>query len=322
MIRVGIIANGDRWHVQRLAEAAAEAGAELVPLSFRDLLAQTTTGPSRFFSVTNHGAPPQSLPELDAIIVRAMPPGSLEQIITRMNILGQLQQQHGTLLVNPARTIEIAVDKYLCLEKVRACGIAVPATVATERASVALAVFEQMGDVVVKPLFGSRGRGVQRLSHLDQARRRFEELEANDQVICFQEFVDHGDSDLRLLVVGDRVLGMRRHRPGHWLTNLAQGAVACEHRVTTEERGLAQRVARGLGASFLGIDLLYDRNGNPLVVEVNASPGWKGLNDVVPASHDPAKLLIAWICRQLARGPDEKLELDSRENPCSQSSGA
>lgn len=311
MKRIGVLASGDRWHVGQLASAAAEIGAELIPLSFRDLRARTSDGESEFTCFSSSESGPRNLAELDAIIVRAMPQGTLEQIITRMNILGQLERQHGVLMVNPARTIEIAVDKYLCLETVRACGIAVPVTVATERAEAAMEAFRQLRDVVVKPLFGSRGRGIERLTDAKRAGQRFQELEADGHVICLQQFIDHGDSDMRLLVIGDRVLGMRRHRPGHWLTNLAQGASAAEHQVTDTERRLALSAARGIGASFAGIDLVYDNEGRPFVIEVNASPGWKGLSDVVPPEDAPAQVLIDWVLAQLPKEPDGRRKVVS-----------
>ena len=94
-----------------------------------------------------------------------------------------------------------------------------------ERFDEAMAAFEELGgDVVVKPLFGSEGRGIVRVSDADTAYRVFRALELGRYIYCLQEFVPHGREDIRAFVVGERVIGaMLRRGPG-WKTNAAQGA--------------------------------------------------------------------------------------------------
>ena len=88
-----------------------------------------------------------------------MPPGSLEQVVFRMDALHRLAAA-GVPVLNPPRAVEAAVDKYLTLALLAAAGLPVPSTWTGQSAAEALAAFEELGgDVVVKPLFGSEGRG-------------------------------------------------------------------------------------------------------------------------------------------------------------------
>ena len=102
---------------------------------------------------------------VDGVLVRMMPPGSLEQVVFRMDALHRLEAL-GVPVLNPPRAVEASVDKYLVAGPARAPrACRCPPTWAGESADEALAAFEALGgDVVVKPLFGSEGRGLVRVS--------------------------------------------------------------------------------------------------------------------------------------------------------------
>src|SRR5205823_10360006 len=90
----------------------------------------------------------------------------------------------------------------------------------------ALSAFEALGgDVVVKPLFGSEGRGLLRVSDPELARRAFLTLERLGAVLYLQRYIRHPGHDLRAFVLGGRVLGAIRRvaREGDWRTNVAVG---------------------------------------------------------------------------------------------------
>ena len=137
-----------------------------------------------------------ALDALDAVLVRTMPPGSLEQVIARMDLLAGLQAS-GIRVVNPPRALECAVDKYLTTQRLAEHGIPVPDTIVCEGAEAALQAFEQLGrDVVVKPLFGAEGRGIVRVTDLEIAQRVFRALERISAVLYVQRFVDRKSTRL------------------------------------------------------------------------------------------------------------------------------
>ncbi|MCA9134501.1 MAG: hypothetical protein KDA45_15130, partial [Planctomycetales bacterium] len=129
-----------------------------------------------FGSAPSGEAPSREVPSdqlrgLDALLVRSMPIGSLEQVIFRMDCL-QTWQSRGLRIVNPPRSLEIAIDKWLCLQRLSEAEIAVPPTICCQTRSAAMEALQALGgDVLVKPLFGGEGRGILRVNDKDLAWR-------------------------------------------------------------------------------------------------------------------------------------------------------
>lgn len=275
-MKIAVFAPADSWHFLDLKRAAARRH-DLFACDFQSLTASVGShGNQKFY------AGEFDLSDVDAVILRIMPGGSLQQIVLRMDIMGSLHRS-GVRIVNDPKTIETAVDKYLTLVRLAERRIPVPTTVACENPELAMEAFDQLGrDVVVKPLFGSMGQGVERITDAVGAKKCFVRLHESREVCYVQEFIDHGDSDVRLLVIGDRVLGMKRTRAGHWLTNIASGATGSAHQPTMCEAQLAAKAAAAVGAEVAGVDLIYDSStGKPLVVEVNAAPGWQAISETL-----------------------------------------
>lgn len=270
-MHVGILGNPESWYVADLTRAAAVQGVRCDRVDYRLL-----TG-----GVAAHGPSLQAgeldLRRLDALIVRTMPPGSLEQVVFRMDVLSRLEAE-GVAVLNPPRAIEHAVDKYLATAKLAAAGLPVPETIVCESADTALLAFEQLGgDVVVKPVFGAEGRGIVRVSDPDIALRVFRTLERIQAVLYLQRFVAHPGYDLRVLVLDGRPLGaMRRYAQGSFKTNIACQGRGERVEPTTDEVALSLRATDVIGARFCGVDLLTGPRGEPYVIEVNGVPGWRG----------------------------------------------
>ncbi|HEX6960399.1 MAG TPA: RimK family alpha-L-glutamate ligase, partial [Lacipirellula sp.] len=220
------------------------------------------------------------LNSIDAVLVRSMPPGSLEQVVFRMDALARLEAA-GVPVVNPPKAIEAAVDKYLATAHLQAAGFLVPPTIVCQTLDEGMTAFESLGgDVVVKPLFGGEGRGITRVTDAAIARRVFAALEQIGSVLYIQQFISHDGVDWRLLVVGDEVFGMKRISADDWRTNISLGARPAPLEVTAELAQLARRAAAAVGALIAGVDLLPARDGRLYALEVNAVPGWRALAEV------------------------------------------
>lgn len=235
--------------------------------------------------------------DCDALIVRSMPIGSLEQVIFRMDCL-QTWQSRGVAVHNPPRSLEIAIDKWLCLQRLCEAGVPVPATICCQTRTTAMEAFEVLGeDVLVKPLFGGEGRGILRVNDKDLAWRMFGTLQQLGQVLYVQQFVPHYGYDIRVLFVGDDHYCIRRVAAGDgWRTNISQGSCAQSHELTSEQFTMAERSREAVGGSFLGVDLLPARDGRLLALEVNAVPGWRGLAQAL--NIDVARKFLGWVERQ------------------------
>ncbi len=269
MPRVGILASGDGRHVRALSAALSRLGCEAVRLDSTSL--SGTVGPTPGIRADG-----RTLEDLEALLVRIIPAGSLDQVVFRVDCL-HLLADGGLPVINPPRAIERTVDKHWTSRLLSDAGVPTPRTVAAERSKEAMEAFGEMQDVLVKPLLGSGGRGIFRVSDEELARRAFRALELQRCVFYVQEFVPHGHSDLRLFVVGDRVVAAARRSADGWKTNVAAGAIATAHRPRPEEEDLARRACRAVGADYAGVDLIEAEDGRRLVVEVNGIPGFSAL---------------------------------------------
>lgn len=274
-MQIAILANLGSWYSRDLERAACERGHKVASLPFQQLTADVATGRSSVFSIETE------LSTLDAVLVRTMPPGSLEQVVFRMNLLTQLESR-GVQVFNPPRAVECAVDKYLTTARLMAAGLPVPETVVCETAEAALEAFARLGgDVVVKPIFGSEGRGILRVSDPDLALRVFRTLERIQAVLYLQQFIEHEGFDVRVMVLDGRVLaGMRRRSAGDFRTNVSRNATPEPVKLKAIEEEWALKATTAVGARLAGVDILYDRLGQGYVIEVNGVPGWRALNKV------------------------------------------
>ena len=234
-----------------------------------------------------------SLDECDAVIVRGIPRGSLEQVIFRVDALHALEAG-GVTCVNGPRAIERTVDKFLASALLARAGVPTPRTVACERLDDALEAFEELGgDVIVKPLFGSMGAGMTRVDDADVAYRVFHALELERAVYYLQATLPHDGRDVRALVVGGRVLAAIERVGSGWRANLARGATARPTELSAEQERLCLEAAAAHGGEYAGVDLLRAADGREYVLELNGIPGWRGLQEATGA--DVAGALVEHV---------------------------
>jgi RimK family alpha-L-glutamate ligase len=196
-----------------------------------------------------------------------------------MDVLYRLQRT-GSYIVNSPEAIEHCVDKYDILVALEENGIPVPRTATTENVNEALKAFKELGgDTVVKPLFGSRGIGATRVNDPEVASTIFRAIAFYHGVIYLQEFINHGLSDIRAFVVGNRVIAAMRRRANSWKTNYSQGAKPLGVRLEKHLETLAVKSAKSVDCKIAGVDILESPSG-PVVVEANSQPGWRGLQSV------------------------------------------
>ena len=289
-MHVGFLGSADSWYYSDLLRAAA-ADERLLAIGFTDLAGRCGNYPDRNSdqvsestagsSVARWFAAGVDLTTLDALLVRTMPSGSLEEIVFRMDILGCYQRQGG-LVVNPPRAVEVAVDKYLATCRVVMAGIPVPRTIVCQDVQQARNAYEELGgDVVLKPLFGGEGRGLMRLTTAESAESAFQAHRQLESVLYLQEFIEHGGFDIRVLLIGEEAFAMRRCNDQDWRTNVSRGARTEPLELADELLTLARQAAGVIEAPLAGVDILLAPSGQPYVLEVNAVPGWKALAGTV-----------------------------------------
>lgn len=269
MKRAFLLGNPSGRYVQRLLENAP-AGISAAVLQYEELqalLAPLTLNGIQFG---------QGLYAEDVILVRSMGRGNLENIVFRMDCLTAMEAC-GTRVINPAKSLEWAIDKFASLFRLQQAGLPVPPTHVAQTLPQAMEGFANLGgDVVVKPIFGSEGRGLIRVADGDHAARVFKSLADLQQVIYQQKFLGAMCRDVRILHVGPEKWAMERTGPD-WRKNVARGGIGGLYRPTSHEWELAQKAMTALGLEIGGVDLLTDEEGKTYLLEVNGVPGWSGI---------------------------------------------
>jgi len=261
------------WGSTQLREALTRRSIPHICFSFPRLVARVGYKP--YIGIGNISV----LEDLDALVIRPIGRGSLEEIVFRMDMLYKLERS-GMYVVNPPEAIEHCVDKYDILAILEESNIPVPKTVVTENVEQAIKAFHALGgDVVIKPLFGSRGIGSTRIRDAEVASTIFRALNFHHNVLYIQEFVQHDFSDIRALVVDNQVVAAMRRIANSWKTNYSQGARPEPVELENAIEEIAIKSSRLIGCKIAGVDILESPRG-PLVVDVNSQPGWRGLQSV------------------------------------------
>jgi RimK family alpha-L-glutamate ligase len=274
-MHVAILCTPTGWHTDELCRALAERGHTGRVLPYEGLVARlgTARGVAGGLSIES-----TAILDADAVLARIIPNGSLEQLIYRMDALHWIEER-GVPVMNSPRAIERTIDKFYTTALLQEAGLPTPETVVCEGTADAMAAVLAMGDVIVKPIFGSMGHGMVRVSDPDVAFRVVRSLEQMRAVFYVQRAVDHDGRDVRVFVVGGTVLGAieRRASDGDWRTNVSRGGSARPFELPPEWAQLALGAAAAVGADYAGVDLLPSRDGTLFVLEVNGIPGWRGL---------------------------------------------
>ena len=235
-------------------------------------LAITGTGPRLYV----HGAP---LREVDVALPRigASLPGQGVAAVSHLEAM-------GVPVVNGSAAIRRARDKLLALQVLAGRGIAVPRTVLARRPEQVSRALEIVGGppVVLKLLKGTQGVGVILAETRAAVDSTFDTLWGLRQDVLVQEYVaESAGRDVRALVVGGEIVtAMRRQaRSGEWRSNIHRGGVGTRVELDPAFAEAAVAAALAIGLDVAGVDLLEGSDG-PRVTEVNASPGFEGLERV------------------------------------------
>jgi RimK family alpha-L-glutamate ligase len=278
-VKVGIATrNMEAWSSTQVREALTKHSIPYVCFKFPKIVAQLGNKPYFIVKDVNQ-QDVDMLKDLNALIVRPIGRGSLEELVFRMDMLYKLERE-GFYVLNPAEAIEHCVDKYDILAILEHVGVPVPRTFATESANEAVKAFEELGgDVVVKPIFGSRGIGATRVNDAEIALTVFKAITFQHGVIYLQEFIEHGTSDIRAFVVDGRVVAAMRRVADGWKTNYSQGARPAPIKLSKEFEELAVKASNAVGCKVSGVDIMEGPEG-PCICDVNSQPGGKGLQMV------------------------------------------
>lgn len=187
----------------------------------------------------------------------------------------------GVYTVNGSRAIAESRDKMRCLQILSQAGIQVPPTILTHSVRNLRAIVSAAGGlpIVLKVLQGTQGRGVMLVDSPISLISVMETLKALDEDVLVQQFIAKGAGrDYRAFVVGDKVVAamMRTAAAGEFRANIHRGGEGQLVKLPKEFERVAIRSAQILGLQIAGVDLMEGDHG-PVVLEVNSSPGFEGI---------------------------------------------
>jgi tetrahydromethanopterin:alpha-L-glutamate ligase len=226
----------------------------------------------------------QALP--DAVFVRGVPGGSLEEVVLYLDILHALKLLNVPVY-NDGRAIERSVDKAMTSFLLHQTGLPTPLTWVLRNRADAIKIAEdelKKGHyLITKPLFGSQGEGIRRIEKMTDLFW----LTPSNGVYYLQRFVQccgDGFSDYRVFVINNRAVAIMRRRGKSWLNNVARGASCEAIDLEPAIAVMAIKAAKALAMDYAGVDIIQDRAGQYTIIEVNSIPAWKGLESVVNTS--------------------------------------
>jgi RimK family alpha-L-glutamate ligase len=289
-MNIGVLTrNPNAWCSHHLLEAIKQYGHQPCSFDFRDLLARIAYQPYVSYGKVD------IIASLNALLVRPIGRGSLDEIIFRLDLLRNIER-NDVPVINSPPSIERAVDKYHALAILHHHQLPVPKTVVTEDPKKALKAFHELGeDVVVKPLFGSRGVGITRVTDAEVARRIFKSLAFVHHVLYLQEFIPHNNRDIRAFVIDNQVVAAMHRLATGWKTNVSQGAKVIPTKLSPQLEHLAVSAAQTLGCTIAGVDIMQNSSGS-FLSEVNSQPGFQALQTV--SQINIADKIIAYIIQQ------------------------
>lgn len=259
---------GEDWHSQSLIEAANRVakGIAVNPIDFSASLSPEVSVTIRNRNALSH----------DAFLLRGL--NKEGDVDFQFEIYG-LIEEIGCLVINRIAPVLTALDKFQTTLVLARAGLPTPMTQVTQRLAEAVRFVEQHGKAVVKPLYGSLGEDVILVDANDSPGGPLSQLLNKYGVLYVQEFIEHPGRDIRAFVVGDEVAAAiyRVVGPGHWKTNIHQGATPYPLKLAPELEELSVRAAKAVGLDYTGVDIIESDKG-PMILEVNGTPFWAGVN--------------------------------------------
>ena len=287
-MKLAILSNGPaNYSTKRLIEEAEKRGHEVEVIKYKNCyLSLDDKHPDVYYNGVK-------LPKFDAIIPR------ISNNMTKYGcaVVRQFEMQ-GVYTSANAVAITRARDKLRAAQILARYDVDTPKTFVSRNTSDSDSLLDQMGlPVIIKLATGTHGNGVilaDTRKAAKSALQAFYLYNEDGTNILLQEFIkESAGTDIRAFVVGNRVVAsmQRESLDDDFRSNLHQGGLGTPIKLTDEEKKVAIKAAKAMGLHICGVDLMRSERG-PLVLEVNASPGF-GIEKVT--GKDVASKIIEYI---------------------------
>lgn len=269
-MKIAILSNGNaNYSTKRLVEEAEKRGHKVKVVKYKNCYMSLD---EKHPSVHYRG---KKLEGYDAIIPR------ISNGMTRYGcaVVRQFEMQ-GLWTMSSSIAITRARDKLRSQQILTKAGIDTPKTLVSRNTTDIDDLLEQIGlPVIIKLATGTHGNGVvlaETKKAAKSALQAFYLYNEDGTNVLLQEYVkESAGTDIRAFVVGSRVVAsmQRQSLDDDFRSNLHKGGEGTSIKLTNEEKRIAVQAAKAMGLHVAGVDLMRSGRG-PLVLEVNASPGF------------------------------------------------
>lgn len=271
-MKIAILSNGPgNYSTKRLKEEAVARGHDVEVIKYKDCYAAIEQSKP----VVHYKG--EKLEGFDVVIPR------IASYMTRYGaaIVRQFEMQ-GIFTTTSSIALVRSRDKLRSMQLMSRAGVGIPKTVFSRGVTTDIDdLIEGLGGfpVIIKLARGTHGNGVVLAETKKAAKsvlQAFYVMDDDGTNIMLQEFVkESAGEDIRAFIVGGKVVASmkRQSLDDDFRSNLHQGGEGTPVKLTEEERRTAQKAAKAMGLSICGVDMMRSDKG-PLVLEVNASPGF------------------------------------------------
>lgn len=300
IMKIGILSRNPKlYSTNRLVEAAEKRGHEVKVVDIlKCYMNITASKPTIYYKPKDK----RERLHFDAVIPR------IGASVTAYGtaVLRQFEVS-GVYSINESVAIARSRDKLRAHQLLARKGVGMPITGYAHGANATNDLIEFVGGapVVVKIMESTHGNGVVLAETKKAAESLINAFRGLDANFLVQEFIkEAGGADIRCFVVGDKVVAAmkRQGQEGEFRSNLHMGGSATLVKLKPEERAMAVKAAKTIGLDVAGVDILRSDRG-PLVLEVNSSPGLKGIETYTGI--DVADKIIAYIEKDCQKGPNK-----------------
>jgi len=209
------------------------------------------------------------LSEFDVIYVRVF-----EKDFLFAEVVLDVLEQKGVYLPTTIDGYQLTNHKYSSVQAVARIGVPTPSTALSVTPKHALEVAKKVGfPIVLKLLRGFGGKGVMMVHSEAELRPILDTLSVFNEFPCTQSFVENPQTDVRALVIGEKVIGIRRRGSGtEWRANVSTGGSAEMIKLEHNIRTMAKKIAQLLGMDICAVDFIETKDG-PVFIEANFTPG-------------------------------------------------
>lgn len=289
MTKIAVIGTKDGWSSEKLTDAVAEITGQRILVEMQKVCIDLDRNRAWAGNI--------DLMAMDAIIIKKVGSRYSPDLLDRLEMLRFINNAGVPVFSSPERLIRV-VDRLSCTVTMKSAGIPMPPTTITESIDEAVKAVEAYGEVVVKPLYTSKARGMVLLGKGPGIRDALADYKKENSVFYVQQKIDIKEHDLGIVFLGGQYLTTygRKKQNDAWNTTIRSGGIYVSVDPPDAIIDLATRAQGLFGLDFTCVDIAVTDNG-PMVFEVSAFGGFRGIQ--AARGLDPARRYADYVLKRI-----------------------